>query len=337
MTINYLEIFNNTAYLKNQNLTITRKNDENIEDWLNNILSISFKKNLKKLVINAFYPINPYIKCLYLTDSFSLAIAKKIKFLSDLNIKYYKQFTFENDFNSDIFDCYLIIGSKPGYLSEDAINYVKLLNKKIKKDKQIIFCGNEELLNHITQSKKTTIISYPLQEFNKIELIDFANQFTTKFLTLYDIKLKDFIFKHKKLKDIEVTFRSTNDLKKNIQKTKIYVSFNNNGCKIYTKNKSEKILTNAFPFLKPENKDFLCEWFKKYEKKSEFLNLINPYSKESTYLNILDGEADISIMFWVNILCFLDMIKHKSLNINELKIENLDYSNNDLFNKFLKF
>ena len=67
MTKIFIEVVNNSAFSKEKNKFVIRKSDENIEDWCNTIIQTFVSKNIDTLTIDAFYPINPFVKCYYLT------------------------------------------------------------------------------------------------------------------------------------------------------------------------------------------------------------------------------------------------------------------------------
>ena len=58
--------------------------NENLEKWCDRIINTLVPNKTKSLIVNAFYPVNPFVKCYYLTNSFSMKTAKNISFLKVL-------------------------------------------------------------------------------------------------------------------------------------------------------------------------------------------------------------------------------------------------------------
>ena len=337
MTKIFIEVVNNSAFSKEKNKFVIRKSDENIEDWCNRIIQTFVSKNINTLTINAFYPINPFVKCYYLTKSFSMKTAISIASLTGLNINQYSSFKSKNQPNLNLIDCIFVIGSKPGFLSEDAIELAKNLNINLEKDKKIIFCGNEDLLLHLDHEKKSIKIDYPLNYFEKENLLILTYKFTSIFFTLFDNHFKSIILKNKLLKQINVKINSTQSLlNKNIKNSKLHINFNENDCRIYIIDNEKLALIRVLPFLKlKNNKEFIFNWFKNFDYKSKILEIIFPKAEDNIFLNILEKKISKKVLIWLNICCLLDIMKENLHNIISLKIYNLEYINNKIFKNLL--
>ncbi len=339
MAQSYIEVVKNTAFSIEQNNYVTRKTDEKIEEWCDRIIRTLVPRNTTTLFVNSFYPVNPFINCYYLTKSFSMKTAKNISLITGLNIINFCSFKSIKKPKPNLIDCLFVIGSKTGFLSEDAIELAKNLNTKIQKDKKIIFCGNEDLLNFFNFDKVPNKIDYPSSYLKKGNLVDLAINFANIFFCLYEKNFKNFILNNELLQNVVVKINSTEDLiKKNIQNYELDVVIDETICKYYITERKKHRLIGVIPFVKIENNDlFIFDWFGKIENKSKVLEIIAPNDVEDIFLKIIEKKVNKETFIWLNIFCFLHTIKGKSLNINSIKVNNVEYRNYKIFQKLLSF